>query len=505
MTRRSRRKRRSQSINEFLTRDLLTQAEPAKNAVEDHVSLLEVLDRAAAKVGQRFADQAELETALRATIAQTYHGLASWEKAEAQWRSLLEAARQRNPESADSYQVLAELAHILRHRGRTDAETVKMAETAAAGLERTLGPDHANTLSWLDNLALAYRDAGKLPDAIALFERVREAMIAQLGPDHPTTLKTLNNLAGAYWTARRLPEAIALFEQVRDAMIAKLGPDHPDTLTTLNNLALTYQATGKLPDAIALFERVRDAMIAQLGPDHRSTLNTLENLAAAYRAAGKLPEAIAQLERVRDAKIARLGPDDPDTLTTLQNLAATYWSVKQFDKSVPLFEDVLKRREAKLGRQHPGTQLTVANLGVNYQDSGRLDKAIPLLEEAYRAAPAPEAPLGRCTSSRCLRESRPAGRGRHACPQNSWPTPGRPCRKTVRNWPTPSRSLRFTLLEIGAHADAEPILRECLAIREKRSPMPGPRSTPGPCSAGPCSARRSTSTPSHCLSPAMKG
>ena len=89
------------AINDFLTQDLLTQAEPANNAAEDHVELLVVLDRAAEQVGRRFAGQPELESALRGTIAYTYHGLASWEKAEAQWRSLLEAARRRNPRSAE--------------------------------------------------------------------------------------------------------------------------------------------------------------------------------------------------------------------------------------------------------------------------------------------------------------------------------------------------------------------------------------------------------------------
>src|SRR5262249_61354614 len=84
------------AINEFLTQDLLTQAEPANNAAEDHVTLLEVLDRAAEKVGKRFADQPELESSLRQTIANTYHGLASWEKAEAQWRALLDSAAKRD-------------------------------------------------------------------------------------------------------------------------------------------------------------------------------------------------------------------------------------------------------------------------------------------------------------------------------------------------------------------------------------------------------------------------
>jgi serine/threonine protein kinase len=419
---------KSKAINEFLTTDLLTQAEPANNAAEDHVELVQVLDRAAAKVGQRFEGQPELEAALRATIARTYHGLASWEKAEAQLRSLLDAARKRDPQSAEVYRAQGELAHILGHRGRRDAEVMKLAESAALGLERTLGPEHLDTLNALDllarayldagkfpeaiamlervrdakiaklgtdhsetlitlhNLARAYEDAGKLPEAIALFERVRDAEIAKLGPYHPETLTTLNNLAEAYRNAGKLPEAIALVERVRDAQIAKRGPDHPETLATLHNLAEAYRSAGKLPEAIALFERVRDARIAKVGPHHPDTLITLDRLATAYGKAGKLPEAIALLERVHDAKIAKIGPDHPETLNTLNNLALAYLSAKQLDKSVPLFEDVLKRQEAKLGRQHPSTQSMVGNLGISYMDSGRLSEAIPLLEEAYHAS-----------------------------------------------------------------------------------------------------------------------
>jgi eukaryotic-like serine/threonine-protein kinase len=542
------------AINEFLTTDLLTQAEPANNAVEDHVTLLEVLDRAAAKVGRRFAGQPELESALRVTIAQTYHGLASWEKAEAQCRSRLDAARQRDPQSAEFYQALAELAHILGHRGRHDAEVMQMVKSAANGLQRTLGPDHPQALNALDNLAgryqdagklveaialyervrdaliaelgpndpqtlntlnnlalaylragklteaialfervrdariaklepdhletlktlnnlaLAYLQAGKLTEAIALFERVRDARIAKLGPDHPETLVTLNNLAGAYRGAGKLPEAIALFERVRDAKIANLEPDHPSTLTTLDNLAVAYDDAGKLTEAIALFERVRHARIAQYGPDHPETLTTLNHLAGAYRRAGKLKEAIALFERVRDARTAQLGPDDPNTLDTLNGLAAAYWSVKQLDKSVPLFEDVLKRREAKFGRQHPQTLMTVADLGVNYKDSGRLNEAIPLLEEAHHASG--KFPRLRWVGAPLLEAYAKAGRSAEAVklvPKLL----ADDRKKSPNDSPQLAGALAqfgLTLLQVKAYADAEPLLRECLAIREKTQP-----------------------------------
>ena len=61
--------------------------------------------------------------------------------------------------------------------------------------------------------------------------------MTKLATDHPDTLDTLVNLATAYQAAGKLSEAIKLFEQVRDALVTKLGADHPDTLTSLNNLA----------------------------------------------------------------------------------------------------------------------------------------------------------------------------------------------------------------------------------------------------------------------------
>jgi len=210
--------------------------------------------------------------------------------------------------------------------------------------------------------------------------------------------------------------------------LKKLGADHPDTLATLSNLATAYQATGRTADAIALFERVRDARVEKLGADHPHTLNTLNNLALAY------------------------------------------WSLKRFDQSIPLFEDVLARREKKLGRQHPDTLKTVADLGVNYKDAGRLAEAIPLLAEAYRAAKkhptlrSAGAPLldawvkaGRAADAARLIEELLAD-GRQQLPKDSPQLAGQ------------LAQFGRSLLEAKAFTEAEPLLREALAIREKAQP-----------------------------------
>jgi tetratricopeptide (TPR) repeat protein len=249
-----------------------------------------------------------------------------------------------------------------------------------------------------------------------------------------------------------------------------VGPEHPDTLTTLNNLALAYWNAGKTPEALALFEQVRDVRVKKLGPDHPHTLTTLDNLAGAYRSAGKTPEAIALYEQVRAARLKSLGPDHLETLTALSNLAVAYWSVRQLDKSVPLFEEVLKGRQARLGRDHLDTQLAVANLGVNYKDAGRLAEAVPLLEEAHRAGR--KHPRLRWVGTPLLEAYALAGKApeavglaqeqlaeaRAALPKDSPQLAG--VLAQVGDW----------LLKARAWNDAEPILRECLALREKIQP-----------------------------------
>ena len=53
-----------------------------------------------------------------------------------------------------------------------------------------------------------------------------------------------------------MPEAVALFEQVRDARMKQFGPDHPVTLATLQSLAKAHRVAGETTRAIASLEQV---------------------------------------------------------------------------------------------------------------------------------------------------------------------------------------------------------------------------------------------------------
>src|SRR5207247_1824841 len=75
-----------------------------------------------------------------------------------------------------------------------------------------------------------------------------------LGPDHPDTLTAQNNLAVAYQEAGRAAEAIPLFVRSLEALERRLGPDHRDAMTTRNNLAVAYREAGRPAEAIPLLE-----------------------------------------------------------------------------------------------------------------------------------------------------------------------------------------------------------------------------------------------------------
>jgi serine/threonine protein kinase len=374
---------KAREINHFLTKDLLSRAEPAYSAAEDHVTLLDVLDRAAENVGARFAGRPDVEEGLRRTIAEAYHGLASWEKAERQWRSLYEAARRRHgPDAAPSLRALGQLAHILWHRGRIDPEVLGMARTAYEGLVRALGPDHADTLDGRNNLAVACLKADRIPEAIALFEENVKIEEKTLGPLHRQTLAERNNLAAAYLKANRTAEAIALLQASLAQQEAKLGLDDLDTIFTRGNLAGAYQDAGRYPEARALYEAVVRQRKARQGPEHPDTVAAIRALAVVCLSDCRVTQAVPLFEEALRLDRSRLGANDPKTIADLQNLAVAYRATGRLTEALAMLEQALAALKARPNLDRRGLFFATLNLGIMYRESGRREEAMTLLREA---------------------------------------------------------------------------------------------------------------------------
>ena len=254
-------------------------------------------------------------------------------------------------------------------------------DVAVSVVEDVLGPDHPDTLGVRNNLAGAYRSAGRLAEAIELYEQVLDECKRLLGTDHPDTLNTRNNLAHAYLSVGRFGEAVELFEQVLAERKRLLGTDHPDTLNTRNNLAHAYLSVGRFGEAVELFEQVLAERKRLLGTDHPDTLNTRNNLAHAYLSVGRFGEAVELFEQVLAERERVLGSDHPYTLNTRNNLAGAYDSVGRFAEAIDTWEELLPDCQRVLGADHPYTLGVRNNLAGAYDSVGRFAEAIDAWEK----------------------------------------------------------------------------------------------------------------------------
>ena len=244
-----------------------------------------------------------------------------------------------------------------------------------------LGPDHPDTLASRNSLAGAYRDAGRLDKAIALYEQNLEDSIRILGSDHPDALTARNTLAGAYRAAGRLEEAITLYEQVFSGRSRVLGPDHRSTLTARDDLADAYWETGRLDEAITLKKQILADAMRIMGPDSPGASAARLSLAATYRDARRLDESINLYKENLDVVARIMGPHHPDTFTARNRLAVAYRDAGRLDEAIPLFEQNLTDFTDLAGPDHPHTLSSRGTLASAYRDAGRLDEAIPLFEQ----------------------------------------------------------------------------------------------------------------------------
>jgi serine/threonine protein kinase/tetratricopeptide (TPR) repeat protein len=339
-----------------------------------------------------------------------------------------------------------------------------------------LGTDHPDTLASRHNQALAYHTSGKPTEAIRQFEQVWDARVRVLGGEHPDTLTTLHYMAVAYSVGGKENDVIPLLEQVRDGRVKQLGEHHEHTLQTIDQLARAYLDKGKHPEAIRMIEQVRNAQVKKYGEEHPRAIEALFRLAGTYQASFKMKPALTLLEQARDLAVPKLGPEHPLTLRILQSLGTIYRAYHRTAEAIALLEHVRQKRVMLLGGHHRVTLNTLFQLALAYQDAGELDKALPLLQEA--AAGVERLQFAWSTGDSivpqlCFLHERLKQFDQAEVWRRKWLAvikvrdgPGSGLYVGLRGL----AGLGWNLLKQQKYAEAEPILRESLAILEKIEP-----------------------------------
>jgi non-specific serine/threonine protein kinase/serine/threonine-protein kinase len=385
----NRAERQARAVSSFLRDDVLAQASAGNQASpstrpDQNLTVRMALDRAADRIGSRFAGEPLVEAAVRQTIGNTYSDLGVYDKAQEQIEHA-RALRQRvlgidHPETRES---TLGLAQVLEQRGRyADAE--RLLEPLLDTLRRGLGADHPDTVNAAANVGRLRWQQGKYADAEPILEAALAGQRQTLGEDEPSTLTTMNSLALTYFSQSKYADAEPLLRTVLDRRRRVLGSEHPGTVVSISNLAGLLRTQGRYDEAEALYRDVRDIRLRVLGAEHPDTLAAVYNLAALYQAVGRHAEAEPLFRHVLEARRRLLGQDHPRTLATEYGLGVLMRSLRNFPEAEARLGAVLAGRRRTLGDTHPETIDAELVLGQIRVDAGRFAPAERVLRNVLR-------------------------------------------------------------------------------------------------------------------------
>jgi serine/threonine protein kinase len=295
----------ARAVNEFLQGDLLGQvssAPPVHRELDGnrYLTVKEALDRAAARIGERFQDQPLVEAAIQTAIGEGYRSL---------------------------YEFQLAVPHL---------------ERAVALRNAYLGSEHPDTISSRAGLSEAYLWLGRYREAISLRQQLLESGEVLLGPDHPETLARISSLAAAYQQAGEWDKSVQLREQLLEKFRAIGGPSDPETIGAMHDLAINYTQMGRLAESMALHEQVLEEYLKS-ATDPERQIRCMMTYAQPCMRAGKLDqaerllrEALRICRKQASSFLVRMG-----TANTCGWLAQTLVLKKQYDAAEPLAREAV--------------------------------------------------------------------------------------------------------------------------------------------------------------------
>ena len=237
----------------------------------------------------------------------------------------------------------------------------------------------------METMGTVYTNLGLYRGAEPLLRQAVDTDRRTLGNDHPQTLTALNQLANLYWFQDRYSEAEPLYLEVIEARRRVLGEEHPDTLRVRTDLASNYTLQKRFAEAERLDNATLEVQQRVLGPDHPDTRLSLNILQAIYFQQGRYADAEPIARKVVDASHRRLGEDHPDTLIDMHNLATVYDRLARYDEAERVYLKTISGKARVLGAAHPRTIQSVRRLAEMYQKQKRYEEAESQLLGAWDA------------------------------------------------------------------------------------------------------------------------
>ncbi|WP_293368383.1 tetratricopeptide repeat protein [Nevskia sp.] len=378
----------AQAVTDFLTRNLLSAANPLISADPD-IRLRELIGPAAEELKRSFPGDSLSAAAIADAIGQAYSGF--------------DAPRQAIP--------LLESAVAQRSRLLGEAA----ADTQATRLRLLNAYENANELERERQLAQAVLDLGRAAGTLdaATELTARQALIAvdcglrggqeaclapeltmvaemrqRLGADHEITVQTEDSLAYYLADAQRFDEALPLARDVLARTARRHGERHILTVSRQRSLGTVLNMAGRPEEAIHEQRAAREAAMAiSGGRETQYSVTAANGLAYSYFASSRHAEALPLFQLYLDYQRQNGAETDTPKLTrSLNNVAMTLMHLKRAPEALPLAREALAIDQRTVGPDHPDTLVHTLNLALVADAAGAATEAEQLARMALAGA-----------------------------------------------------------------------------------------------------------------------
>jgi tetratricopeptide (TPR) repeat protein len=246
---------KSQQVSQ-LFKDMLTGVGPIAAAGRDTGMLREIVDNAAARIGNGLKDQPAIEAEMLTSIGLIYLELDEAERAEAVLRRVL-TVRRKLP--ADE--------HPMARSGATPSYYGALHTS-------WMGDERPNVAASLYNLGMALFSQGKVAEAKPMFEEALATNRQLTGDESPEVAACLDVLSVLMSEEGKSDEAENIARGVLAIRKKRLGDEHPDIASSLVVIGRILERKDDLPQAEKMYREALAIWKNEFGAEHRAQLDT---------------------------------------------------------------------------------------------------------------------------------------------------------------------------------------------------------------------------------------
>jgi len=366
------------AVNEFLTTDLLGQANPMIAGRRD-VSVREILDVAAEEASRRFVGRQSAEAGVRLALGSAYRNLAEYERAERELRLAEQLAASGARSSTVAEQALLELGrlHVSRDQPTLAIEVVgPLRESALPQLQL-----HARIIN-----ATALKHRGEFEPALAELQQLLPLVEAHFGQHSPVAIAVLGHQAVALEKLSRYEDSLVLHQRELDALHGIYGDGHVQTLRALRGLSTGHFMMGRLSEALSYTRRAHEIAVTALGAEHDDTLRIASDLGLIYGDLGEDALGEEIMLATLETRVRLYGEASRDARSLLNNLGLFYGERGDVAREIEYVGRAYHADREAAGERDPATLVSAHNFARAMVKAGRLDEAETLERETLAIA-----------------------------------------------------------------------------------------------------------------------